>query len=36
LGYDFSDELEVNPMLPMSSPCRTLAPGLYGSEIGGL
>jgi hypothetical protein len=26
---------EVNPTLPVSSPCRTLALGLYGSEIGG-
>jgi hypothetical protein len=34
--YDFSGELEVNLMSPVSSPCRTLAPGLYGSEIGGL
>jgi hypothetical protein len=33
-GCDFSDELEVNPALPVSSPCRTLASGLYGYEIG--
>jgi hypothetical protein len=35
-GCDFSSKPEVNPMSPVSSPCRTLAPGLYGSEIGGL
>jgi hypothetical protein len=35
-GCDFSDELEVNPTLPVSSSCRTLAPGLYGSKIGDL
>jgi hypothetical protein len=29
-------ELEVNPTLPVSSPCRTLTPELYGSEIEGL
>jgi hypothetical protein len=34
--YDFFSELEVNPISPVSSHCRTLAPGLYGSEIGGL
>jgi hypothetical protein len=36
LSCDFSGELEVNPTLPVSSPYRTLAPGLYGSEIGDL
>jgi hypothetical protein len=35
-GCDFSYELEVDPTLPVSSPCCTLAPGLYGSKIGGL
>jgi hypothetical protein len=35
-GCDFSGELEVNPTSPVSSPCRTLALGLYGSKIGGL
>jgi hypothetical protein len=35
-GYDFFDELEVNPMSLVSSPCYTLALGLYGSRIGGL
>jgi hypothetical protein len=35
-GYDFSNELEVNPTSPMSSPCHTLAPELYRSEIAGL
>jgi hypothetical protein len=35
-GCDFSDELEVNLTLPVSSPCRSLPPGHYGSEIGGL
>jgi hypothetical protein len=35
-GNDFSGELEVNPTSLVSSPCRTLAPGLYRSEIGGL
>jgi hypothetical protein len=34
-GYDFSGEFEVNPMLPVSSPCRIVAHGLYGSKIGG-
>jgi hypothetical protein len=33
---DFSGELEVNLTSPVSSPCCTLTPGLYGSEIGGL
>jgi hypothetical protein len=36
IGCNFSGKLEVNLMLPVSSPCRTLNPGLYGSEIGGL
>jgi hypothetical protein len=31
-GSDFSGELEVNSLSPMSSPCCTLALGLYGSE----
>jgi hypothetical protein len=35
-GCNFSGELEVNLILPVSSPCRTLVPRLYGSEIGGL
>jgi hypothetical protein len=35
-GCTFSGEFKVNPMLPVSFPCHTLAPGLYGSEIGGL
>jgi hypothetical protein len=35
-GCDFFGELEVNLTLPVSSPCRTLAPGLYGFEIRGL
>jgi hypothetical protein len=35
-GCDFFDELEVNPTSPVSSPCRTLALGLYWSEIGAL
>jgi hypothetical protein len=34
-GCDFSGELEVNPTSSVSSPYRTLAPGLYESEIGG-
>jgi hypothetical protein len=34
--YDFFGEIEVNPTSPVSSPCHTLAPGLYGSEIRGL
>jgi hypothetical protein len=34
--YDFFSELEVNLTSPVSSHCRTLAPGLYGSKIGGL
>jgi hypothetical protein len=36
LGCDFFGEPEVNPMLPVSSPCYSLTAGLYGSEIGGL
>jgi hypothetical protein len=36
LGCDFFGELEVNPTSPVSSPCHTLTPGLYGSEIEGL
>jgi hypothetical protein len=35
-GCNFSGEVEVNPTSLVSSPCRTLAPGLYGFEIGGL
>jgi hypothetical protein len=33
---DFSGKPEVNLMSPVSSPRRTLSPGLYGSKIGGL
>jgi hypothetical protein len=33
--YDFSRELEVNTMSPVSSSYRTLAPGPYESEIRG-
>jgi hypothetical protein len=35
-GCDFSDELEVDPTSPLSSPCRTIALRLYRSEIEGL
>jgi hypothetical protein len=35
-GCNFSGELEVNPTLPVRSSFRNLAPGLYGSEIGGV
>jgi hypothetical protein len=34
--YDFFGEFEVNPTSLVSSTYRTLAPGLYGSEIKGL
>jgi hypothetical protein len=36
LGYNFSDELEVNLTSLVSSPCRTLSVELCGSKIGGL
>jgi hypothetical protein len=32
-GCYFSGKLKVNPTSPVSSPCRTLTPGLYGYEI---
>jgi hypothetical protein len=35
-GCNFFGKLEVNPTSPVSSSYRTLAPRLYGSEIGGL
>jgi hypothetical protein len=35
-GCNFSRELKVNPTSTVSSPCRTLSPKLYRSEIRGL
>jgi hypothetical protein len=35
-GCDFFSELKVDLTSPVSSPCHTLTPGLYGSKIRGL